>query len=379
MRALDAKYPFFESAREAVETEGTDLQTLIAEDAPAVERGLERVERALLAGTVESEDATRFDRTELLSYPIARILVSLVDAPAAVEKYAAAEAATARARFEADFDRDDDLRTGGASVDLDTVLREFDLSAAVVAESPADRPARSEDRYRVAVGAYLRLSDADWGDDWRLVNRELADGRVRVTRAELSRLLEVAVERRVAEGLPFEGIAENEALVDALDEKITDLRELLADRSGTRQLDTVVPDLFPPCMATLLGKVQRGAELDAERPAEATFALTAFLTGIGMDTDEIVALYRDSSVDAETIRYQIEYLQDTPVTQYPPPSCATMQAYDLCVKEDDERGLCESVAHPMSYYGDALESVDAAEIDDWRERGADADEAESEA
>jgi DNA primase large subunit len=379
MRALDAKYPFFESAREAVERDGTDLPTLIAEDAPAVERGLERVERALLAGTVESEEGAWSTRNELLSYPIARILVSLVDAPAAVEKYAAAEAATARERFEADFERDDDLRTGGASVDLDTVLQEFDLADAVVAESPADRPARGEDRYRVAVGTYLRLSEADWGDGWRLVNRELADGRVRVTRAELSRLLEVAVERRVAEGLPFEGIAENEALVEALDDKIADLRELLADRSGTRQLDTVVPELFPPCMATLLGKVQRGAELDAERPAEATFALTAFLTGIGMDTDEIVALYRDSSVDAETIRYQIEYLQDTPVTQYPPPSCATMQAYDLCTKEDDERDLCESVSHPMSYYGDALESVEASELDDWRERSADADEAEPEA
>jgi DNA primase large subunit len=375
MRALHAKYPFFESAREAVEQADAALPTLIAEDAPAVERGLERVERALLAGTVESAEGTWSTRNELLSYPIARILVSLVDAPAAVEKYAAAEAATARERFEADFEREDDLRSGGASVDLETVLREFDLSEVVVAESPADRPARSEDRYRVAVGAYLRLSSADWGDDWRLVNRELTEGRVRVTRAELSRLLEVAVERRVAEGLPFEGIAENDALVEALDGKIASLRDLLADRSGTRQLDTVVPELFPPCMGTLLGKVRRGAELDAE----ATFSLTAFLTGIGMDTDEIVALYRDSSVDAETIRYQIEYLQNTPVTQYPPPSCATMEAYDLCVKDEDERGLCESVSHPMSYYGDALESVEASEVDDWRDRGVETDEAEPEA
>jgi hypothetical protein len=33
----------------------------------------------------------------------------------------------------------------------------------------------------------------------------------------------------------------------------------------------------------------------------------------------------------------------------------------------------------MSYYGDALESVEASELDDWRERSADADEAEPEA
>jgi hypothetical protein len=56
-----------------------------------------------------------------------------------------------------------------------------------------------------------------------------------------------------------------------------------------------------------------------------------------------------------------------------------MEAYDLCVKDEDERGLCESVSHPMSYYGDALESVEASEVDDWRDRGVETDEAEPEA
>jgi DNA primase large subunit len=370
MQPLHARYPFFEAAREAVESAGVDLPALIAEDAAAVDRGVERVERALLAGTVESEEpGTWTTRDELLSYPIARILVSLVDAPAAVKKYAAAEAATARERIEADAASDDEgLRSAGrTSVDLDDVLREFDLGDAVVAET-GDRARGPDPRwFRVALGTYLRLSTADWGDDWRLVNRDLVDGRVRVEREELFRLLEVAVEERIAAGLPFEGVAENEALVAALEPKIASLRELLADRSTTHHIDTVVPDLFPPCMDDLLARVRRGADLEPE----ATFALTAFLTGIGMDTDEIVALYRDSAVETDSIRYQLDYLRDTPVTQYPPPSCVTMVEYDLCVKERDERDICEDVSHPMSYYGRALESADDATVEDWRERNAD--------
>ena len=92
-----ARYPFLEAAREAVEAAGVDLAALAVDGGPAVERGRERVQRALLEGTIETEaPRASSDRTELLSYPVARVLVSLLEMPGAVEKYAAAEAATAR-------------------------------------------------------------------------------------------------------------------------------------------------------------------------------------------------------------------------------------------------------------------------------------------
>src|SRR6056297_1969915 len=217
---LYARYPFFEGAREAVREADISPAALIAEDAPAVERATERVERALMEGTVAPEDSSRWDnREKLLSYPIARILVSLIETPAAVEKYATAEAATARERFETDFAADDDFQsTGRRRASLDDVLREFDLADAVRPERDrvgAERAGRGGRRgggrggrgpthYWVGIGPYLELADADWGERWRLVNREVADGEVRVSADHLSRLLEAAVERRVAEGLPFE-------------------------------------------------------------------------------------------------------------------------------------------------------------------------------
>ena len=364
MNPLHARYPYFRAAREAVEALGVSLPTLVVEEAPAVERGVERVERALMEGTVAPEDPRRWDpREELLSYPIARILVSLIDAPAAVEKYAAAEAATARERFVTDFEADDDgLRSTGVDrLDRDEFLREFDLDETVRAE-PNDRG--PEPRwFRVAVGTYLTLVDPDWGDGWRLVNRELARGEVRVEREELHRLLGEAVRRRVAEGLPFEVRAseQGEQIADALETEIGSLREILSDRAREYDVDTVVPELFPPCVKALLERARRGAELDPH----SRFALTAFLTGIGMNTDEVVNLYRATSLDEEEIRYQTEYLRDAGGTQYPAPTCATMQTYGDCVAPDER---CETISHPMSYYGSALEDADEDDFDDWRDR-----------
>ena len=60
---------------------------------------------------------------------------------------------------------------------------------------------RDPEHFWIAVGPYLRLTSADWGDSWRLVNRAVAGGEVRVSRDELLSALEAAVEERVAEGL----------------------------------------------------------------------------------------------------------------------------------------------------------------------------------
>ncbi|MFC6989978.1 DNA primase [Haloplanus sp. GCM10025708] len=349
-----ARYPFFTAAREAVQAAAIDPPQLVAEDHPAVERGSERVERALLSGTVASETPDRWRaRDELLSYPVARVLVSLVDSPAAVEKYAAAEAATAVERFREDFERGGDgLRSVSTPrVDLDDVLREFGLDAAVDRET-ADRA--GDERVRVDVDAYLRLSNPDWGDRWRLVNRELAAGRVRLERGDLYRLLEAAVRRCVVEGLPFDvrASASGEALADALEDEVATLRDLLSERDAppARDVDTVAPAQFPPCVRALVERAREG-----DLPAHSAFSLTAFLTAIGMDADGVAAF---CDLDPETVEYRVAVLEDGDDVQYPPPSCETMDAYGDCVNRDER---CETVSNPLAYYAAALDDAEAVE------------------
>ncbi|ELZ54687.1 MULTISPECIES: DNA primase large subunit [Halorubrum] len=386
MDALDAKYPFFASAREAVAAAAVSLPELVAADAPAVERARERVERALLEGTVASESGafpgeSAYDaQAELLSYPIARILVSLLDSDPAIEKYAAAEAATAMERVRRDLDADDELRSvSSATVTLDDLLAEFDLADAVRPDATTPvgvgrgvagggaagtgSAGRDPSHYRIDVGPYLRLTSPDWGDSWRLVNRALADGAVRVSRDELLVALEAAVEERVAEGLPFE-LAADEGIGEALESRVADLRRLLSERTYAEPPDVVAPDLFPPCMTNLIEKAERDAALSAPE----SFALMAFLVGIGMTPDEVVAFCTDTSLDAEGIRYQTEYLTDDRGTQYPPPTCETLANYGICHNEDDHMQVA---ADPLSYYEKRVAAAD--DVTDWR-AGREADD-----
>ena len=363
MDALHAKYPFFEGARDAVANASASLPTLVAEDAPAVERARERVERALLEGTVEPEDGafTGTDgrveiRSELLSYPIARILVSLLDSEPAIEKYAAAEAATALDRLRTDLDADDGLRsTPTPRIDLDDALEEFGLANDVRAEPT--RGSREPSHYWVAVGPYLRFTSPSWGASWRLVNRALADGAVRVSREELLEVLGAAIEARVREGLPFE-LDADEGIAADLESRVAALKRLLSERTYTGPIDVVAPALFPPCMTNLIEKAERDVTLTAPE----SFALMAFLVGIGMTPDEVVAFCADTSLDAEGIRYQTEYLRDDRGTQYPPPTCETLANYGICHNEDDHMRVAPD---PLSYYETRVEEAD--EVVDWRE------------
>jgi DNA primase large subunit len=348
---LYARYPFFDAAREAVQAADISPPRLVTEGDPAVDRARERVERALMSGTVESETPERWsDRDELLSYPIARILVSLVDVRAAVEKYAEAEAATAFDRLTEDFDAADaDLRSVSTPrADLPTVLDEFGLDDAVT--RPPDGPPSDRDRFRIDVTAYLRLADPDWGADWRLVNRDLADGEMSLDRAELDRLLREAVRRRVVEGLPFEvrGSTGGDAIASALDDDVAALRERLSERERLPSVEVVAPDRFPPCMRAILD----GGTAD-DLPPHTAFAATAFLVSLGLDADAIAD--RWPVLDDGTLSYRVTVLDDDGTSQYPVPSCATMQAFGDCV-DPDER--CDTIDNPLRYYAGAVADAD---------------------
>lgn len=376
MQPLHARYPFFDEAREAVGEVGASVPELAAAGDPAVERGRKRVERALTEGTTAPAEPSRWsDEAELLSYPVARVLVSLLAEQKAVEKYAAAEAATAATRFADDVTSGDDgLRsTTDASVSLPRILREFDLDGAVREERLAgpeqNRSAGATDRdwYRVGVEKFLRLT-GDWGEPWRLVNRELAGGEVRTRRGELygadgKGLLVAAVRRRVAEGLPFDlSVDRTEGLEAALSEPLSTLRDLLGERVAVQNVDAVLPELFPECIDELRRRAE-GEDLDDTE----TFTLLSFLAAIGLDADGAVAFCEATTLDERQVRYAVNRLNEKRGAQYPPPSCETLSAHGICTNQNGHRDRAD---HPLVLYQERLRETDPDERIDWRKREA---------
>lgn len=355
MDQLHARYPFLDAAREAVDAEGADLAALVAEDSPVVDRALARLESCLHEGTVG--DPHRDPRTELLSYPVARVLVSLVDQPVLVRRYAAAEARTAHERFIADIEDDTELSaTRRTRITLERLLLEFDLSRHV---------RETAEGFRLHVGHYLELSSNLDGEEWRLIARLLDDGTVPVSREELFVLLREAVRERVAEGLPFDV---PEAIADGLASEVEQLEGLLADRRlpTTKELDAVVPEQFPPCMTALLSRVRAGEEL----PHHSRFTLVTFLGSIGFDEDQVAAIFSDAG--AQQARFQFEHVAGDAGAAYAPPTCATMVELGDCVNKDDR---CATIDHPLSYYADAL--ADAGHCPNAPTTGADETDGDS--
>lgn len=356
LRPLHARYPYFHNAREAVRE--ADIELAAAARDPAIaRRATERVESALSDRMIGEPD--RNARIELLSYPVARVLVSLVNQPVVIHRYARAEAVAARERFEADLETTALRSTRNERLTIGDLLAEFDLDGHV----------RETDReYEIRIATYLSLASDLRDEKWRLVNRNLADGQVRADREEVLGLLGEAVRKRVADGLPF-GVPE--LVGDVLEDEKVHVLERLAETNLIREIDTVVPELFPPCMKYLLDRIQKGEHLDHH----SRFAITAFLTNIGMSTDDIVELYSiNPGFGEEITRYQTDHIRgEISPTEYSTPACATMQSYGDCVNMDDR---CERISHPMAYYEDALDDADEEALTDWRARESEAEEAD---
>lgn len=333
MDAYHARYPFLDAARDAVADADVDLGSLVRTDNAAVERGKERVTRALTEGTVESERRVS-TRTELLSYPIARVLVSLLDTPGAIEKYAAIEATTAHTRVVEELTTGQNGRNTRTDrpFSLETVLAELGLDADV---QRSDRSKRHTAAYRVSVGRYLRL--APDGEEWTLVRRELADGSVSVSQSELLELLRKAIEKRVLDGLPFEVPTE---IADPLRPAVREIHNQLVGVEYPETVDRFEPEAFPDCIAGLFESA-RNRDLDRlER-----FVLVSFLSGIGLSSETIAAV---CGIDDDRFAHATERLADG---AYPPPSFETLRAYGICDGNHPDHD------HPLGAYAARLSSA----------------------
>jgi len=355
-----ARYPFFEEARDEVERQADGFADVVSD--AVLERAEERIELAVREGRVG--DITRDRRVELFSYPVARAVVSVVDEYPVTRRYAWAESVTARGRLKDDLNEEEKRKRSrketspiGASDDarlvFDDVVKEFSMT---VEEHDED--------YVMEVGDFLELASGMSDEEWKLVNRSVEDGWVRVTREDVLELAREAVRQRVAADLPLDVPDEVRELVAPAVEGV---REVVAEADITTEIDRVEETEFPPCMKTLLAEVRDGKHLEHH----SRFAITSFLTNIGMKTDEIIDTYEvNPGFGEEMTRYQTDHIRgDTGPTEYTCPSCATMVTYGDCRNKDD---LCETISHPLGYYRKKLDELDDEE--DAQEESGDSNE-----
>ncbi|HUR61147.1 MAG TPA: DNA primase large subunit PriL [Candidatus Thermoplasmatota archaeon] len=327
-----AYYPFLPEVRAAVREAGPDLPSLLA--SPLYQgarlRARDRIEGALgegfAAATILDE---RSALLELLSIPVARMLAVLLGDATLIKRYAAAEAARTRANLARD-------------PDPETLPR-----AAAALHIPVEA---TEHGFRLHFSDYIRLAPTH-NPEWKLIRRSLQAGHMLLQPAELARLCEEALSRRITDELEAEkGKPLPPEFKLALAPVVATLEPRLEEARAnwtTGDFGPVQPGLFPPCVKEIFESLKRNENV----PHHGRFAFATFLHTVGWNSEQILDyLSSTPNFDREKSRYQIEHVSGGKSVQaYTPPGCGTMQTNGVCPLAQRD-GLCFKVKHPLSYY-----------------------------
>ncbi len=330
MQARDlARYPFVKEVSAYVKGKGVSLDDLISHPAFAAARvrGKKRVTDAIASAKVEEVGLKTEDEQlqEMLSYAMARILVSCVADGFLIRRYALAESKTMYERLQRE------------SVDL---MMEISEELAVDAQLKDGVP-------NLHFAEFLRLTAGIRSKEWRLVNTEVKEGRVSLPSVKFARVLEQALFDKLEDELP---LPVSQELLDKLKPDVKELSaaaEQMKDRYQAEGFGEVDVESFPPCMKRMLAMVQAGANLS--HPGR--FALTSFLFNIGVKREDILATFGTSpDFDQSKTKYQVDHITgEISGTTYTPPNCHTMRTLSVCFQPDN---LCQAewVKHPLIYY-----------------------------
>lgn len=327
--ATAAKYPFLKESAGILKDTGVNLDQLVTSMAYESARlaGKERVSEALEDGEIGDHPMlTKVDATkELLSYPVARMIVSAVADPAFVKRYAISEAKKANERLRGESD-------------------EFILK---VAAELGLKASKDDGSFAVDFADFLRFSSAMRSKSWKLVNQRIVDGDVIVSKARLVRIIESMLTDKISSELPLEV---NDLILDRFSPTITEIRDVLEEKrkeQKTESMGRLSIVRLPPCMRKLLEMIRSGENV----PHSGRFALVAFLHTLGMDSQEILETFSTApDFDPSKSEYQIKHITgEISGTEYTPPECSTMRSYGICFEPD---ALCDDgrVRHPLTYY-----------------------------
>jgi len=331
-----AKYPFIPEAAEVVKRLDFKIENLLEDDyAPILNRAEKRIIEALNTSPPEVSYNPREYREdiEVLSFPVAVILVSSLANEYVKKRYALAEA---RRAF--------NLLRMESKDKIVEIARKFGWRIRGVDE----KIGFMKFEFAISFIDYLRNITAFHEKDWKMVNRLVIKGEVYLSKHDVARLLQEEIRRyieakidpKVRSIIPEGIIRRIEGLRQVCTEKIREMPSEILHSSG------VLSEAFPPCIRQLYEAAQTGRHISHV----GRFTLTSFLLHIGMEPNMIVDLFRKSSDFNERMtRYQIEHIagERGSGTKYTPPKCDTLQTHGLCPGMDD---LCKRIRHPLTYY-----------------------------
>ncbi|RLG19133.1 hypothetical protein DRN67_03470 [Candidatus Micrarchaeota archaeon] len=287
-----AKYPFTKSAKKLVASRQIKLDEIRND---SVDRGKKRVMVALKSGEIPRFiDMDNVAELELEAYAVARILLSLLNNRYFINRYAVAESKRASTYL-----RDDSA---------ENVLR---VAAEIGLEGM-----QKDGEYKMPIADYLSVSPSS--KDYKLINKPLKAGVVKLSKREFTRVLEAAVKSSIERSLPFR-IEDVPELLKRAAEEIRDEAKGLEPKYEARFRGGE----FPQCIESLINRLKAGENLNHT----ARWALAVFMLNAGYRVGEIVKLYSYApDYDERITRYQVEHAKNR---GYKMPTCEWMRSQGI--------------------------------------------------
>ncbi|MFH1402770.1 MAG: hypothetical protein ABIH11_00700 [Candidatus Altiarchaeota archaeon] len=307
-----AKYPFLDEAKSYVASLGIGLEGMTDDPvySACIEKGRERVISCINGEFKPDTGETLPMQLTVLSYPIARIIANSLKSKPLFEKYALGEA-KAVGRF---LEDEDDEVLGEIVQDLD--VKYYDGV--------------------MPLAEYLRLGRflARRNSKWKLVNRVVDGGMVRMDVSDFKTILNEAVRIRVMQPLDVKNVPEKlKVIAKNINASMTGVRDEIS-------IENVDMDALPECIQKMIAMLETGSASH-----NAMFILATFFLNLGLNKDDVLKVFmRSPDYKEDLASYQIEFLSgEKGGTAYTCPTCETIKSYGLGCSDCTFR-------HPLQKY-----------------------------
>lgn len=259
---------------------------------------------------------------ELMAFPIAKMLVSLMRTPNMPQKLALFYHKSTFNYLIESKNFNDDVTELAQDLRIDFALPE---GKGFFAE--------------VSLLDFLQIHFID--EEIKLVNLPVVNGRVLLNNNSFARFLAEVAYQRIIDSLPIpaEQIPKSfQSLARSIDSQLSVVEKKNFDLKLSGKIDS---NLFPPCMSSLYNNQLGGKKLSyVER-----LTLASFLYQLGMTREEMLLVFSKSpDFDKKIAAYHIEKIFEK---QLSAPACRKIAEQGLRVKECDKE--C-TVKHPLQYY-----------------------------
>jgi DNA primase large subunit len=326
-----ANYPFTTEAARYVSGLGLEIQDLVADEYGAIlDRAEKRIEEGITSAKISRE--SQDDEVEILSFPTAIMLLSIMGDERLRRRYALAESKRA---YEI-------LRKEAPAKIIEIAENTFSWEIKQVEKTLEE----SYYEYALHFMNYLRNATSIHEPEWKLTNRILNSGYVYLTKDETSRLLLEEIQRKILDRSKKTTLE----IPSALAPRVEKIRKMIEARKGFMRIEEVpraaVYTAMPPCVRNLYDAIFAGRNISHM----GRFTLTSFLVNVGVGEEEIVKTFKAATdFDEKKTRYQVEHIAGRRggKRKYTPPRCETLKTHGVCVNPDD---LCKQIKHPLTYY-----------------------------